>query len=283
MLFRFPVGFQKHPERAPGSIDEVRVLDGAAELDDVPASKEVPRGCTLVVRGWAFDPLTMAPAAKVVLTMDDRFPVEANYGSPREDIAGHFQRSELNPTGFKAMISTGGVALAPHFLKLYVLSGDGSTFFETSSEYSLEVVQARRQIPGVPTAAPGAIHVGIDEVRTTGEGAGAPAFPKVARGAILAVRGWAFDVARKMPCRRVYVALGDECVRAIYGLPRDDVAKDQQVASARSTGFIARLTTASLAAGAHTLMITGVATDGSEIGETAYGVQIEIVEPAIAR
>jgi hypothetical protein len=281
MLFRFPAGFDKHPEHAPGSIDEVRVLDGAAELEDMPSSKEVARGCSMVVRGWGFDPLAMAPAGQIVLTMDDRFAVEAVYGSVRDDIAHQFQRSELAPTGFKAMMSTGGCAFSPHSIRLYVLANDGSTYFETASSYSFDVVPARQQIPTLPVADPGAIHVRVDEIGTM-DSADEPkaTFPKVVRGSILVVRGWAFDVERKVPCQRVFVSLGDECVRAIYGIPREDVVVDQNVPSARFTGFTARLGTASLSPGHYTLQLIGIASDGSAVSETAYPTQIEVVEAA---
>ena len=284
MLFRFPAGFNKHPEFAPGSIDEVRVLDGAAELEDMPTSKEVARGCSLVVRGWGFDPLAMSPAGQIVLTMDDRFAVEAIYGSVRDDIAHQFQRGELALTGFKAMMSTGGCALSPHSIRLYVLANDGSTYFETAASYSFGVVPARQQIPSVPAADPGAIHVGVDDIGTMDNVDDSKAtFPKVLQGAILVVRGWAFDVEHKMPCRRVFVSLGDECVRAIYGIPREDVVADQNVPSARFTGFTARIGTASLSRGKHSLQLIGIASDGSAASETAYSTQIEIVEPASVR
>jgi hypothetical protein len=281
MLFRFPAGFQKHPERAPGSIDEVRVLDGAAELEDVPASKEVARGSSLVVRGWGFDPLAMAPAAQIVLTMDDRFAVEATYGSRRDDIADHFQRSELVPTGFRAIVSTGAAAFAPHTLRLFVLANDASTYFATSSSYSFEIVPARQQIPGLRAAEPGNIHVGVDEIGTMDKTADSRSnLTEVARGAILVIRGWAFDIEHKAPCRRVFVSLGDECVRAIYGIPRDDVVRDQNTASARLTGFTARLSTATIPLGRHALRLIGIASDGSALSEFTHSAQIEIVEGA---
>jgi hypothetical protein len=281
MLFRFPAGFQKHPQRAPGSIDEVRVLDGAAELEDMPASKEVARGCSLVVRGWGFDPLAMAPAEQIILTMDDRFAVEATYGSRRDDIADHFQRSELVPTGFRAIVSTGAAALAPHTIRLFVLASDASTYFETSSSYSFEIVPARQQIPGVRAAEPGTIHVGVDEIGTLGEtGDSHSELPKVARGAVLVIRGWAFDIERQAPCRRVFVGLGGECVRAIYGVPRDDVVRDQNAPAARFTGYTARLSTATIPLGRHALRLIGIASDGSALSESTHSTEIEIVEGA---
>jgi len=278
MLSRFPGGFVKHAERAPGSIDEVRVLDGAAELEDVPASKEVARGCTLVVRGWGFDPLANAPA-QIVLTLDDRFAVEATVRTARDDIAEHFQREDLKATGFKAMMSTGGAAFAPHSIRLYVLSNDGSTYFETSSSFSFDVVPAREQIPHLPATTPGLIHVGVDVIGTMSEDAEIDqAHPRVRRGDVLVVRGWAFDRASKEPCKRVFIALGDECVRAIYGVPREDVVADQQVSSARYTGFTARLSTASLSPGRHTLSMFGVSTDGSTVSESTHSVAIDVTE-----
>jgi hypothetical protein len=284
MFFRFPVGFDKQKELAPGSIDEVLVLDGAAELEHMPESKEVARGCSLVVRGWGFDPLAMAPAGQIVLTMDDRFAVEATYGLPRDDIAHHFQTRELTPTGFKAMMSTGGCAFAPHTIRLYVLSKDGKTYFETAGGYSFEIVQARRQIPYVGAADSGAIHVGVDDIGTMdGAAKWDQGCPRIARGAILVVRGWAFDVERKMPCKRVFVSLGDECVRAIYGIPREDVVQDQNVPSARFSGFTARLNTSSLAPGLHSLGLVGIASDGKTLSESTHPAQIEIVEVAGVR
>ncbi len=280
MLFRFPAGFDRHPEQAPGSIDEVQVLDGAAELQEIPPSKQVARGCSLVVRGWTFDPLAMAPAAQVVLTMDDRFPVEATYGSRRDDIAVHFQQEGLVTTGFRAIVSTGGAALAPHVIRLYALASGGSRYFATSSSFSFDVVPGRQQIPTLPPARAGSIHVGVDEIGTMGEPSDASSsFPKIARGSILVIRGWAFDLERKMPCKRVFVTVGDECSRAIYGIARDDVLRDQNVPEARFTGFTARLGTASLAPGKHRLGLIGVAGDESAVGESTYPLEIEIEEP----
>jgi hypothetical protein len=277
MLSRFPGGFVKHAERAPGSIDEVRVLDGAAELEDVPSSKEVARGCTLVVRGWGFDPLANTPA-KIVLTMDDRFAVEATVRTARDDISEHFQREDLKTTGFKAMMSTGGAAFAPHNIRLYVLSNDGSTYFDTSSTYSFDVVPARQQIPDLPATTPGKIHVGVDVLGTMAEATEIDqAHPKIQRGDVLIVRGWAFDRTHKEPCKRVFIALGDECVRAIYGVPREDVVADQQVSSARYTGFTARLSTASLPLGRHTLSMFGVSSDGSSVSESTHPVAIDVI------
>jgi hypothetical protein len=283
MLFRFPAGFVKHPEMAPGSIDEVRVLDGAAELEDMPASKEVARGCSLVVRGWGFDPLANAPA-RPVLTMDDRFAAEAVCGSPREDIAEHFQRAELTSTGFKGIMSTGGAALAPHSIRLYILSQDGTTYFETSSTYTFDVVQAAKQIPNLPAAEPLSIHVGIDGIATMEDPTEMDgSSPKVARGTILVVRGWAFDLKRKQPCERVFVSLGDECVRAIYGIPREDVVRDQNVPAARFSGFTARLSTASLPSGRHALRLVAVAADGKSLSEATHSAALEVSEALAER
>ena len=189
---------------------------------------QVARGCSLVVRGWTFDPLAMAPAAQVVLTLDDRFPVEATYGTRRDDIAVHFQNEGLAATGFRAIMSTGGAALAPHVIRLFALASGGSVF-ATSSSFSFEVVPGRQQIPRLPQARAGSIHVGIDEIRTMGEPSAAESsFPKIERGSILVIRGWAFDLERKMPCKRVFVTVGNECSRAIYGIARDDVVQDQK-------------------------------------------------------
>jgi hypothetical protein len=105
----------------------------------------------------------------------------------------------------------------------------------------------------------------------------------VTRGAILVVRGWAFDVERKMPCQSVFVTLGDECARAIYGVPREDVAQDQKVAAARLSGFTARVGTRSLAPGRHEIGLIGVASDGRAFSQTNYATPIEIVEPVAAR
>ena len=176
-------------------------------------------------------------------------------------------------------MSTGGAALAPHVIRLYALANGGSRYFETLSSFSFEVVPGRRQIPDLPAADPTSIHVGVDEIGTMGaKPDSAPSVPRLTRGEILVVRGWAFDLERKLPCKRVFVALGDECSRAIYGISRDDVVQDQSVPEARFTGFTARIGTASLAAGKHRLGLIGVAADGSCVGESTYSTEIEIEE-----
>ena len=283
MLFRFPAGFDRHPEQAPGSIDEVQILDGAAELQECPrrrkllagaawscaAGPSIPLRWRLRARScsrWTTASPSRPPTAPVGTTSpstsnnegfgDDRVPSDRVDGRRRPRPARHSPLCALH----------------------------GGRYFETPSSFSFEVVPGRSRFRIFQRGTPAPIHVGVDDIGTMGETPdAAPAFPKVERGAILVVRGWAFDLERKMPCKSVFVTVGDECARAIYGIARDDVFKIRRSPSARFTGFTARLGTASLAPGKHRLGLIGVAADESSVAESTYATEIEIEEPVRKR
>jgi hypothetical protein len=262
MLYRFPLGFEKRPDLAPGSIDEVQMLDGAAEVTNLRDGR-LPRGCGMVVRGWTFDPIAREPAARVVLTVDDRINAEPVYGAARPDIAKDFDKPSLEQTGFKGIVSSGSLPLGRHELKMYVVDAD-SQYYESPATYGFEVVPSAAQLPILPTVSASEFAAEIEELSPTAGGIGPRLVP---RGAILVVRGFAFDLQRNSPCKAVYVKIGEECTRAVYGVPRETLPESDGGPDAKFSGFTARFNTGVLAAGTHEIQLLAVSSNGSGIAE----------------
>lgn len=264
MLYRFPNGFEKRPERAPGSIDEVQTLDGAAEICELRDAK-LARGCGLIVRGWTFDPVTMEPAAHVILTAGDQVSAEPTYGLSRPDIAQAFEKSALEATGFKGIVSTGSLALGPHEIRLYAVTAD-SKYSECPSTYSFELMPSAWQVPDLPKLSSSSFAAAVDElspVELRGDDS-----PVVPQRSILVVRGYALDMNRAAPCKALYVRIGVECRRAVYGVPRESLPESiARSAEARFSGFTARFNTSTIAPGTHDVTLIAVSNDGSGIAE----------------
>jgi hypothetical protein len=246
----FPVGYDARPGVAPGYIDEVLILDGAAEVSDVCDGK-VPRGCSLIVRGWAFDADRHEPAAHLLLRVGERPGLEALYGTPRPDVARVFDDAAREQTGFMGVLSTGSLALGPHEVNLLVVDRDNG-YQRCGSTFAFDLVASSAQIPVLSEAPAETIEASFS------------ALPRVAAsGEAIVVRGSAFDRAHGAPCRALFLKVGAECVRAAYGTP--------------DCRFTARFDTRLLRPGTYGVELVAIASDGSSVAHVGSSTSLEIV------
>jgi hypothetical protein len=84
----------------------------------------------------------------------------------------------------------------------------------------------------------------------------------------LAFGGFAYDAAAGQPARGVDLVIDGQAGGTIYGAARPDVARHFKSPALLDVGFRATLPAGGLAAGAHTLVIRVVSTDGKAYAES---------------
>ncbi len=248
LLSRFPNGSKSHSEFAPGFIDRVRMLDAAGDLHGLIDGTKVPRGCTLVANGWTFDPALEAPVGQVVVTLDDRVFITAQFGIEREDICSAYKSEALKLSGFRAIVPTGTLTGGQHVLKLYLVDALNGTHYETPGSFEFEIVPAREQVGVSTRLAADSVQAGIESI--------VPA-PAVACGTTVTVHGRAFERTTGRPCHSLFVAFEERCIRAVYGRPHPEAeqlgAKDPRI------GFNAHISTVGLSPGVYRCDVLAVA------------------------
>jgi ABC-type polysaccharide/polyol phosphate transport system ATPase subunit len=77
----------------------------------------------LHIKGWAIDRKHESPASGVIVCVNDRF-YKAQYGTPRPDIALHFQNDSYIHSGFEVLIPFSEVKDGRQILSLRIMSAD---------------------------------------------------------------------------------------------------------------------------------------------------------------
>ena len=258
----FPNGFLRRGEPVCGHFDEVRFLDTLVRDADGERKRRIPRGCSLFVRGWAYNPSPPRPATAVLAWIDESFAIDVAYGRSRPDIALNFGVPELGTCGFQAMYPLGDLALGAHGVTLATLDGDGGYYVLPQAE-RFEIVPSRELFPGVARSEEGRMNVSVDGFSAMRSGA----IPSggtllVERGDIVYVRGWAIDTAGATGPHGVFAIVDDdEYVMGVHGLPREDVARTVRLPGVVRCGFTLRIPTRGLRSGPHRLQIAALAPD----------------------
>ena len=242
MLFRFPAGFEKHPEQAPGSIDEVRCSTAPRNSKTCP-----PRGKLLAAAVWS-----CAGGASIPLPWrlradrshdgrplpcrgDVRLPSRRHCGAlPAKRACSRLVSERSCRLAQRRLRRTSFRLLRPCERRLDILRNVEQFSFEIVPGAQQIPSRARRRCRGPSTSA------STKSARWRRPAIRASRPPKVARGAICHPRMGLRSRAQR-PCRRVFVTVSaTNAVAPSMESPRDDVVRDQNVASARFTGFTAR-------------------------------------------
>lgn len=267
----FPEGFVRRAEPASGNVDEVHFLDTLVREVDSRGERRVPAGCSVFLRGWAYNPSPARPARAVFAAFDDGTSFDVAYGRSRPDIALTFGVPALESCGFQGVYLLAGLGLGRHNVKIVTLD-ESDGFHELPRIESFEIVPSRELFPGLDRAENGRMKISIDGFTALRSGA----IPSggtllVERGDIVYVRGWAFDTEHATSLRGVFAIVDDdEFVMGVHGLPREDVARNVRLPDVVRCGFTLRIATRPLRRGPHALRIAALATDDS-YGEAIVG------------
>jgi hypothetical protein len=105
-------------------IDTIAVGHRAPALAAEPQS--VAAGEPVVIAGWAIDPLTIRPAARLEFTVDRGRPERVqSYGVPRPDVAAALGNAAVLNCGFQATIGTAKLAAGRHLVHFLVTAAGG--------------------------------------------------------------------------------------------------------------------------------------------------------------
>jgi hypothetical protein len=87
-------------------------------------------GDRLLVRGWAIDDVAADTAIGVFVMVDDRWRIDATYGSFRPDVAKMLSDPVYADSGFSATVRTSGLARGSHTLRCCVLAKAFDGYYE---------------------------------------------------------------------------------------------------------------------------------------------------------
>ena len=106
-------------------------VDNLGPVSDPAKQKsvQVSGDTTFGIRGWAVDgpKKVVAGAVDVVI---DQTPYSAQYGSPRKDVAAHFNQPEYTNSGFELMIAPGQLPKGQHSVAIRVISSDKKSYYQ---------------------------------------------------------------------------------------------------------------------------------------------------------
>lgn len=117
-------GLAKRPEMAGFSLD---AINGAPDPVNRPAT--IQSGATLVLTGFAFDPVTKAPAKAVDIVLDGTAHA-TTYGHARQDVADYTKVPALSATGFTVSLPAALNTPGPHKVLVRAVAADGGSYFD---------------------------------------------------------------------------------------------------------------------------------------------------------
>jgi hypothetical protein len=277
----FPDGYVSVDGPAAGFVDSVEVLDETSG-STTPFDGTLASAGTLLVRGWAYDPVRGLPGAGVVVTLGGAV-TEARYGEPRPDIAAHFGNERLARTGFTATVSPAAGTSGAVALTANVVSADAQAINALPGSRNVLIVPGDVTVSFALPLRPGFATHHIDDWRSL-QGRGEAPFSEhlvtVERGTSVRLSGWAMDAGARRPVRGVYLVVDDrDVVRGLCGMRRDDVAASVGAPALATAGFEIRFDTSGLASGVHHLRLGLVTADGTAHDTIELGALLEILPP----
>jgi hypothetical protein len=107
------------------------VLDNIGPVANPAGQKsiEVSGATTFAITGWAIDEANKTTAGGVDEVIDGT-PYGAHYGSPRTDVAAHFNHPDYRNSGFELMVAPGQLAKGPHSVSIRVISSDKKSYYQ---------------------------------------------------------------------------------------------------------------------------------------------------------
>jgi hypothetical protein len=102
----------------------VGVLEKAVDNATTPASATIQMGDSLLVSGWAADPVDGAPLSNVKVYVDGNLFGTPTLGIPRPDVASAYSSAYLN-SGYSLVVPTTGLALGLHSVTVIAVDSTG--------------------------------------------------------------------------------------------------------------------------------------------------------------
>lgn len=250
---------------ALGQIDELYFVDTLMRRIAVGEAREVPAGCSMVVRGWALNPEPPRPADALCYTLGHEQMSNLSYGLERIDVARAMNDPSCAAAGFKQMIPLYGLAPGTHTLHVRAIDEKSSGYYELDDQRTVVVVESRRLFSGT-SAVVGRMQFGVERLETTSgrrDPDGKTLYARI--GDIVVASGWVIDVEQRVAAGDVFgVVDSDEYVLGVSGMPRPEIAASSGIPGARACGFVLRIQTRTLSAGVHDLSLVAVARGSSD-------------------
>lgn len=107
------------------------VVDNIGPVADPAKQKtvQVLGDKTFGITGWAVDEPKKTTAGGVDAVID-QIPYSAHYGSPRKDVATHFNQPAYEASGFELMIAPGQLSKGQHSVSIRVISNDRKSYYQ---------------------------------------------------------------------------------------------------------------------------------------------------------
>lgn len=102
---------------------------GKVKDPDKQNSVQVSGDTTFAIAGWAVDEVHKTLAGGVDLVIDQT-PYSAHYGTPRKDVATHFNKPEYEPSGYDLAIAPGQLPKGQHSVSVRVISSDKKSYYQ---------------------------------------------------------------------------------------------------------------------------------------------------------
>ncbi|HEY0079834.1 MAG TPA: hypothetical protein VGB73_14580 [Pyrinomonadaceae bacterium] len=118
------------------SLDE---LGGQPPKAGVPLVVNAQSTPTINLRGWAADYVAKREAGGVIINIDGKTDVMANYGSSRPDVSANLKNPVYTNTGFTASIDTTKLEKGRHTLSMRVVTADKRGYYEHKQKYEIDV------------------------------------------------------------------------------------------------------------------------------------------------
>lgn len=93
----------------------------------------------VVISGWAADYNSKKPAAGVLINIDGKKDVPAEYGLERRDVATYLKDNSYTSVGFRASIPTSTIDKGTHTISFKVISADNTQYFVPDRKFALAV------------------------------------------------------------------------------------------------------------------------------------------------
>ena len=247
-----------------GQVDEVYFADALMRRIAVGESREVPAGCSIVVRGWALNPEPPRPADRLCFTIGPQETSDLSYGLDRNDVAEAMSDPSCAASGFKRALSLNGLPLGTHSLRILAIDRERSGYYALDDEPTFVIVESRRLFSGTSAVA-GRMQFGIDRLETTSGRRDFDGNTLHARiGDTVVASGWVIDRDQRSTVGDVFGLADDRYTLAVSGMPRPDISTSLGLPSALACGFVLRIQTCALSAGMHDLSLVAVARKDSD-------------------
>jgi len=114
-------------------------LGGQAPKPNAPLAVNPQQTPTITLSGWAVDQRVKGKAGGVIINIDGKTDMVANYGTPRPDVAANFKNPEYANTGFRATIDASTLDKGRHTLTMRVITADQKGYYEQKQKYEINI------------------------------------------------------------------------------------------------------------------------------------------------